>query len=105
MATGGGADASSTRLSPSRRSSTPATRVVFRASPAFTAAPSSVFFQRRLGGQICVLTVRSGPDTEFQRVGADGRKLLTAATVRIIGDRPRVRRREVIGRNGFRHRR
>jgi hypothetical protein len=52
---------------------------------------------------ICVLTVRCGPDTEFQRASADGRKLFTAATVRIAGDRPRVGSREAFeeSRQGF----
>src|SRR5271166_4996851 len=86
------------RAAPLRRSSTPATRAVL------IAVPSNVFFRRRLGGQICVLTVRVGPDAGFQRVGADGRKLLTAATVRIVGDRPRVGSREAFEKLRFRHR-
>jgi hypothetical protein len=83
--------------------STPATRDLFGAAAPFIAAPSGAFSRRGLGGQICVLTVRGGPDAEFQRVGADGQKLLTAATVRIVGDRPRVGSREAFEKVRFRH--
>jgi hypothetical protein len=67
-----------------------------------TPARSPCFFRCRLGRGICVRTVRSGPTIVFQGVGADGRRVAIAATVRIRGYRPRGLSPETIGRVGFR---
>ena len=60
------------------------------------------FRRTKTAGAICVRTVRSGPGIVFQGVGADGRSVAIAATVRIAGYRPHGLSREAVGRIGFR---
>ena len=52
----------------------------------------------RTAGAICVRIVRNGPGIVFQGVGAGGRSVAIAATVRIAGYRPHGLSREAVGR-------